>query len=50
MLNHWTPKDNAHVYRPVFQVESEFRFFRKFIRHFQGAGALRHQEPHVLRE
>ena len=41
-----THKDNAHVYGPVFQVESEFGIFREFRRHLQGAGAPRHQEPH----
>ena len=46
ILNHPTPKDSAHVYRPVFQAESEFRISRMFRRHLQEAGALRHQEPH----
>ena len=44
-LNNWTPKGTAHVYRPVFQVESEFGVFRKPRCNLQGAGALCHQEP-----
>ena len=38
-------KDNAHVYRPVFQSESEFLGFGAPRCHLQDVGAPCHQEP-----
>ena len=44
-IKNWTPKDDAHVYRPVYQAKSEFGVLKKPRCNLQGGEALRYQEP-----